>query len=105
MVDDDENVCRLSQQMLVRRGYEVLTAATGEAAECLVRREQGRLDVALVDRCLEEEDDLDVLRRLQEIDPAMLDVWHQRQQEIESLGAGIVSTPPGSRPAGNAGFG
>ncbi|MBL7180335.1 MAG: PAS domain S-box protein [Desulfobacterales bacterium] len=63
LVDDEDAIRDLGKQILEKFGYNVLTAVDGESALDLYRREQGRIDLVILDlimpgmggmRCLEE---------------------------------------------------
>ncbi len=63
LVDDEEFIRQLGVDVLRRAGYKVLTAAEGESALELYRREQGGIDLVILDlimpgmggsKCLEE---------------------------------------------------
>ncbi|MBL7180809.1 MAG: PAS domain S-box protein [Desulfobacterales bacterium] len=63
LVDDEDAIRDLGKQILEKLGYNVLTAVDGESALDLYRREQGRIDLVILDlimpgmggkRCLEK---------------------------------------------------
>ena len=64
LVDDNEMNLKLAQTILVKAGYQVTTAASGEAALDLARRHVPAL--VLLDIRLPGIDGLEVLRRLRE---------------------------------------
>src|SRR5688572_10180366 len=70
VVDDDPIVRRSVERILTRAGYEVVTAAN--VAESTRLANGVRLDAALVDYALAEEDGLSVLSRLRELQPSCL---------------------------------
>lgn len=72
VVDDDELVLRSVQRSLLRAGYTVLTATTGEQA--LAEAREHKPDLALVDFALGREDGLELLDRLREEIPGCLRV-------------------------------
>lgn len=62
VVDDEEDILELIRFNLVKEGYQVLTAPTGE--EALDQAKQGASDLILLDLMLPGLDGLDVCRRL-----------------------------------------
>jgi EAL domain-containing protein (putative c-di-GMP-specific phosphodiesterase class I) len=70
VVDDDPLVRRSVERILVREGYQVVTAV--DVAEAVRIAGTQRLDAALVDFALTGEDGLQVLSRLREIQPSCL---------------------------------
>ncbi|KQT54166.1 two-component system sensor histidine kinase/response regulator [Aureimonas sp. Leaf454] len=61
-IDDDEGLCRLTSRALARRGFEVVTAASGgEGVSAAVR---GRFDVVAVDHYMPGQDGLETLTHL-----------------------------------------
>lgn len=68
-IDDDEGLCRLTARALSRRGYEVVTAASGP--EGLAAVSQRRFDVVAVDHYMPGQDGLETLKLLlEQPDPA-----------------------------------
>ena len=85
VVDDDPAICALFRRMLSRRPFTVLTAETGPAALDTVRRECGRIDVALVDFNLgAEENGLELLKRLRAIDDEIVGVVLTGQATLDN---------------------
>ena len=67
VVDDEVNVRKLYQMELEDDGHEVVTAANGtEALQCI---RGAAPDLVILDIKLENENGLDVLRRMKEIQP------------------------------------
>ena len=62
IVDDEEDILELISYNLVREGYQVITAASGEVA--LVKARQEHPDLILLDLMLPGLDGLDVFREL-----------------------------------------
>lgn len=69
VVDDDIGVCHVVEQFLVRRGYNVEIATRGEIA--LLKVQEWRPEVVLLDIVMPEMDGIEVLRRIKEIDPGV----------------------------------
>lgn len=85
VVDDEPAICALFQRMLSRRPFTVLTAETGPAALDAVRRERGRIDVALVDFNLGAgENGLELLKRLRAIDDEIVGVVLTGQATLDN---------------------
>lgn len=63
-VDDEEDLLELVRYNLIRAGFDVVTAATGE--EALVSIRKNRPDLVLLDLMLPKMDGLTVMRRLTE---------------------------------------
>jgi two-component system alkaline phosphatase synthesis response regulator PhoP len=66
VVDDEEDILELISYNLVKDGYQVMTAASGEAALAKARQEQP--DLILLDLMLPGMDGLDVYRELRKKD-------------------------------------
>ena len=84
VVDDDPAVGSFFRQMLTRENYRALAAESGAAAQEILRQERGRIEVALVDLVLGEEDGLIVLRQLREIDDTLIGVIVTGQATVEN---------------------
>ena len=67
VIDDDPSMLELAQYQLQRRGYEVLTADTGEEALKLIAEQT--CEIALSDIRLPDIDGITLVRRLKEISP------------------------------------
>jgi CheY-like chemotaxis protein len=67
LVDDEEMVCDLTQRMLERLGYRVLTANDGRQALEVFRAHQDEVVCALVDLTLPGMDGTETLRELRQI--------------------------------------
>jgi nitrogen regulation protein NR(I) len=66
IVDDDAQLRRSFSKLLSERGYDVVTAASGE--QCLERASRGGVDLVIQDIRLPGIDGLETFRRLREID-------------------------------------
>ena len=84
VVDDDPAICSLFQRMLVREKFVVLCAQTGTAAQEILERERGMVDVALVDLRLGDENGLDLLKRLRRIDESIIGVIITGQATVDT---------------------
>ena len=68
VVDDEPNILRSLSSALSRRGYDVLTAATGAEG---VRKLSEAVDAVLLDVRLPDFDGLKVLRKIREKRPRL----------------------------------
>lgn len=69
VVDDEELIADLARDILVRFGYTVLTAYSGEEAVDVYRRHKQKIAVVVLDIVLPDMDGREVFRRIREIDP------------------------------------
>ena len=69
VVDDEAGLVDTIKMALGRRGYEVLTAKTGEEAVELYSRRAKKIDLAILDLVLPKMSGWDVFDQLREIDP------------------------------------
>ena len=83
VVDDDEALCRLFARMISRAGFEVLTAQTAADALAVAEREQGMIDVALVDLHLGPDNGLDLLKKLRALDESSIGIVITGQATLE----------------------
>jgi two-component system KDP operon response regulator KdpE len=89
LIEDDPALRRALRTTLRSREFEVLEAATGEAA--LVVAADGRPDVVLLDLGLPDLDGLDVLRRLRtfsDVPVIVLTARDEQSEKVRSLDAG-----------------
>ena len=89
VVDDDTQMLRAIRTALSARGYEVLTAGTGENALALAAEEN--LDLLLLDLRLPGIQGHDVIRRLRtwtELPVIVLSVQESQEEKVAALDAG-----------------
>ena len=99
IVDDEKNTCKMLSQGLKMRGYQALTAESGEKA--LQQCSKSDVDLVLLDIRMENGmDGVETLVKLRELYPALHIVMMSAQQEIEiavktmELGAKRYITKP-----------
>ncbi|HXV82375.1 MAG TPA: ATP-binding protein, partial [Candidatus Binatia bacterium] len=71
LVEDEKDMLYLLEKTLLRHGYQVLTATDGEKALEVYQRHNGTIDAVLLDIGLPKIAGQEVLRRLQEQNPAV----------------------------------
>jgi PAS domain S-box-containing protein len=69
LVDDEEFIRDVAVQLLREFGYTVLTAPNGEAALDIYRKEQGRIDLVILDLIMPGMGGMKCLRELLKLDP------------------------------------
>lgn len=69
LVDDEERFLQTSQKMIAKRGYEVLTAASG--AECLKKLEEEPVHVVILDVKMPGMDGIETLKHIKQRFPLM----------------------------------
>ncbi len=69
LVDDDEYIQHLGRQILKRFGYTVITAADGESALDMYRKEKERIDLVILDLIMPGMGGKRCLEKLLKIDP------------------------------------
>ena len=89
VVDDDRTLCVLFQRMLTREGFGVLVAQTVAEALAIAERERGMIDVALVDLHLENENGLDLLKKLRSVDESTIGIVITGQATLENAVASL----------------
>jgi nitrogen-specific signal transduction histidine kinase/CheY-like chemotaxis protein len=83
IVDDEEAVRRVSQRMLERDGFEVLTAESGEEAVMALRERQEKIDVVLLDLTMPQMDGEMTFHQLRRIRPDLPVVFMSGHSERE----------------------
>ncbi len=71
LVDDEEMILDLGRQILTMHGYHVLSARNGGEAIELFLKEEGKIDLVLLDLTMPHMSGLEVLERIRKIDPRM----------------------------------
>jgi CheY-like chemotaxis protein len=85
VVDDEEIVRELATAVLERRGYEVLTAATGAAAVEWAREQSGRISLAVLDLSMPGMSGHETLARLRAVQPGLKVIVSSGYSETEAL--------------------
>ncbi|MFQ5597121.1 MAG: response regulator [Nitrospiria bacterium] len=89
IVDDDELVRDLGRTILERCGYTVLLAEEGKQALEIFKREDGRIELVILDITMPRESGWEVIRRLRALDPALkviISTGHDISGQTEDLG-------------------
>ncbi len=99
VADDEPQICDLLSRFLMRRGYAVVTAGTGE--EALEEMRQRRPDLLLLDLYLPQLDGLGVLQQVREEAIEVGTIWTMTGKADDDyvkkcieLGASDVFTKP-----------
>jgi PAS domain S-box-containing protein len=71
VVDDDTSALRVAERVLVREGFQVLTATHGRAAIDLYAERGPSIDVVVLDLTMPELSGWETLQELQQLDPAV----------------------------------
>lgn len=69
IVDDEPLMTELFEKFMSRRGFRVLTAATGAEALQIVKREQDRVRLVITDMTMPSMDGVTLARELQKLAP------------------------------------
>ncbi|MBI3803995.1 MAG: response regulator [Nitrospirae bacterium] len=69
LVDDEESLLRLGRRAFEERGFQVLTATTGEEAVEIYRRERGEIRLIILDLLMPGQGGWKTYAELREIDP------------------------------------
>jgi len=69
VVDDEDFILDACKAMMAQLGYRTILAHSGEEAVELSRRENGRIDLIILDMVMPGMDGLTAYERLKEIDP------------------------------------
>src|SRR5688572_7273506 len=91
VVEDDPTLLSTLAYNLTREGYRVLTAADGESALAIARKEVGRLDLVVLDIMLPGINGFQVLRQLRidsDVPVLMLSARGEEQDKIDGLELG-----------------
>ncbi len=94
VVDDEEMVRTVTKKVLVRAGFEVLTAADGRAALALFRERRAQIVVVLLDMTMPHLSGVETFQELRRIDPNVRVVLTSGYSEQEAtqrlLGSGLA---------------
>lgn len=71
IVDDESYVARLAEAVLNRRGFRVTSVSTGQKALEYMGAHAGEVSLAVVDFRLPDISGLELMTRLQNVDPAL----------------------------------
>jgi two-component system response regulator (stage 0 sporulation protein F) len=97
VVDDDPEFCRTFREHLVRKGYQVVLAYSGE--EALVSYVENQPDVVFLDVRMPGKNGIETLRELKAIDPNAAVIMvsavedHDIVEQAKSLGVFYVNKP------------
>ncbi len=69
VVDDEELVLEVAREILVSRGFDVLTAAGGAEAVEIYRRHLGEIAAVVLDKTMPEVDGEQAFQKIRELDP------------------------------------
>jgi two-component system cell cycle sensor histidine kinase/response regulator CckA len=70
LVDDEEIIRNLGRDILSDKGYAVLLAANGQEAVEIYKKEDGRIDLVILDVLMPIMDGVETHRRIKEMDPS-----------------------------------
>ncbi len=100
VVDDEENILRVTKMILEERNYRVITANDGADALAICAQQMNSIKVVLSDIILPFVDGVTLIRAIKKMKPEIVclastgqDV-HTRMSELEAVGVAIVLTKP-----------
>jgi PAS domain S-box-containing protein len=99
VVDDDEPLLRLTCLVLVRAGFQTLSARGGDEALAIYREKGNQIDVVLLDYQMPGRSGLDVMRELQALNPDVRVVFASGymasdEERLRAAGArGVIGKP------------
>jgi len=67
IIDDEEMIRTLTQKILSRAGFDVLTAESGQKGIQLYSERRGQVDMILLDLTMDDISGVEVLRKIREI--------------------------------------
>ncbi|MEO6526480.1 MAG: two-component regulator propeller domain-containing protein [Gemmatimonadaceae bacterium] len=91
LVEDEDAVRRLASRVLMRSGYHVLTAATGDAALELAARHEGTIDLLLTDVVMPGMSGRELAERLLPLRPGMRLLYASGYTEDAIIRHGVSS--------------
>jgi two-component system cell cycle sensor histidine kinase/response regulator CckA len=69
IIDDEEMIRDLAQKILLRAGFDVLTAPTGQSGVQLYAERHSQIDLVLLDLTMGDMPGLETLKKLREVSP------------------------------------
>lgn len=84
--DDEELICRISSQMLIRLGFKVLSATSGQRALELFRENSHEIVVVLVDEAMPQMNGSEVLAQMRKIKPDVRAILCSGYPENDTMG-------------------
>jgi PAS domain S-box-containing protein len=100
VVDDDENILRVTKMILENKDYQMIAANDGPEAVAIFAREMNRISLVLTDMSLPFIDGLALIRSLKKLKPSMPFIAstgqseHVRAQQLEALGVTYLLSKP-----------
>jgi DNA-binding NtrC family response regulator len=89
-VDDEAGIRHIANRLLRKRGFEVITAASGAEAEHVIERHEGEIDALLMDINLPDGWGSMVAQRLTSARPGMAVVYTTGLAEIDPILSGGI---------------
>lgn len=71
LVDDEKVLRSLGQEILIENGYTVLLASNGIEAIQLYKKQEGNINLVILDMIMPKMDGLETYKRLKEINPSL----------------------------------
>jgi len=84
LVDDDKSILKVSQQMLTRLGYQVVSRTSGRAALTLFQANPDHFDLIITDEAVPELRGIDLAREMIQIRPEIPIILYSGCEEIFS---------------------
>jgi two-component system cell cycle sensor histidine kinase/response regulator CckA len=94
IADDEMNVLRICRTVLEKSGYRVLTAADGQEAVDLFRRNTGQISVVVLDMVMPRLDGREAFQRIRSLDPrvpVILCSGYSQNDVTQGFGAGDLA--------------
>ncbi len=82
VIDDDTYICKLLENLLSRKGYQVATAFAGSSA--IVKIKEQDFDLVLSDYRLPDRDGFDILKRVHQKDPTVPVIIMTAYKELDT---------------------
>jgi len=100
LIDDDDMVADVGKQILMKSGYDVVSAKSGKEAIEVYKENQDRIDMAVLDMILPDMGGGDTYDRLKEINPKIkvllasgYDIDYQARDIMERGCDGFIQKP------------